>query len=120
MAGFLQNGGIISWGIVNTDSSALVTETPERLSELLHNYWSIIAANTDITTKQVAEQALIAPARCCLKNSGQVGAMNEPTAKDVSGSYLFQSEERLVETAFEYLKVISGILREECGLYDRS
>ena len=120
IAGFLKNGGIISWGIVPTDSSALANETPERLSELLHNYWTIIAANTDITIKQVAEQALIAPARCCLKNSGQVGASNEQVTKDISSSCLLQPEERLVEMAFEYLKMVSRILRVEFGLYNRS
>ena len=109
IAEFLKNGGIISWGIVPTDSSALANETPERLSELLHKYWTIIAANTDITIKQVAEQALIAPARCCLKNSGQVGASNEQAVKDIRGSCVLQPEERLVEMAFEYLKIISEI-----------
>jgi len=116
IAEFLKNGGIICWGIVPTDASALKNETPERLSELLNRYWTIIAANADITIKQVAEQALIAPARCCLKNSGQVGAINEQTFKNIRGSCMLQPEERLVKTAFEYLKVISGILRKEFGL----
>jgi len=117
IADFLKNGGIISWGIVPTDSSSLANETPERLSELLHDYWSIIAANTDITIKQIAEQALIAPARCCLKNSGQVGANDEQVTQGKSRNNLQKPEERLVETAFEYLKVMSGILRKEFRLY---
>ena len=117
IAGFLKNGGIISWGIVPTDSSALANETPERLSELLHDYWSIIATNTDITIKQIAEQALIAPARCCLKNSGQVGASGEQATKDGRNNNLLQPEERLVETAFAYLKVMSEILRKEFSLF---
>ena len=116
IAEFLKNGGIICWGIVPTDSSGLKNETPERLSELLHLYWSIVAANTDITIKQVAEHALIAPARCCLKNCGQVGSSDEQSVRDIKGSCLLQPEENLVEMAFEYLKVISGILRKEFGL----
>ncbi len=118
VAAFLKNGGIISWGIVPTDSSALANETPERLSELLHNYWSIIAANADIPIKQIAEQALIAPARCCLKNIGQVGASNEKADKNKNSKLLLQPEERLVETAFTYLKVMSGILRKAFSLYN--
>jgi hypothetical protein len=116
VADFLKNGGIISWGIVPTDSAALANETPERLSELLYNYWSIIADNTDIAVKQIAEQALIAPARCCLKNSGQVGASGERATKEEGNKNLLQPEERLVETAFAYLKVMSGILRKELSL----
>jgi len=116
IASFLKNGGIISWGIVPTDSSSLAQETPENLSQLLYRYWTIIAANADITIKQVAEQALIAPAKCCLKNCGQVGASDEQAVRDIKGSCLLQPEEDLVETAFEYLKVISGILRKEFGL----
>ena len=117
IAAFLKNGGIISWGIVPTDSDALARETPQRLSELLHNYWTVIAANTDVTIKQVAEQALIAPARCCLKNVGQVGAHNEASARKRTVSSPLKPEEILVETAFEYLKTISGFFKKEFGLF---
>jgi hypothetical protein len=118
IARFLIDGGTISWGIVPTDSFALASESPERLSELLHDFWSVIAANTDINIKQVAAQALLAPARCCLKNCGQVGASDEHPARDKSNNCSLQPEEELVETAFEYLKIISRILRREFGLYD--
>jgi hypothetical protein len=107
VAGFLKSGGIISWGIVPTEATALTGETPESLSALLRNYWAVVAANTDITVKRVAEQALIAPARCCLKNIGQVGASNEPVATERQGSCLLQPEEQLVEAAFEHLKKVS-------------
>jgi hypothetical protein len=116
VAKFLRDGGIISWGIVPTDSSALASETPERLAALLHDYWSTIAANSDITINQIARQALIAPARCCLKNSGQVGASDEPSIKDKSNCNLLRPEETLVETAFEHLKTMSKILRREFDL----
>ena len=116
VADFLKNGGIISWGIVPTDSSSLTGETPQRLAELIHDYWNIIAANSDVTVKQIAGQALLAPARCCLKNSGQVGASDEKVVKGKSSGGLSQPETRLVETAFEYLKTISKVLRKEFGL----
>jgi hypothetical protein len=86
IAKFLKKGGVICWGIVPTDYSAIKNETPERLSELLNRYWTIVAANTDIKINQIAEQALIAPARCCLKNCGQVGASDEHGVRDVKGS----------------------------------
>jgi hypothetical protein len=59
-----------------------------------------------MTVKEVAEQALIAPARCCLKNIGGVGAVDETASKEAV-SCPVQPEERLVETAFSYLKEIS-------------
>jgi hypothetical protein len=115
IAGFLRNGGIISWGIVPTDSESLTRETPESLAERLIDYWGVVAANTDITIKRVAEQALIAPARCCLKNIGRVGAISDSAGINNSSCTL-QSEEQLVETAFKYLKTISRTLKEEFNL----
>ena len=116
IAAFLQNGGIISWGIVPTDSASLVGETPESLAGRLLDYWDVVAANTDIAIKQVAEQALIAPARCCLKNIGQVGASNDVATTTGQNSCLIQPEEQLVETAFEYLKIVSQTLKGEFNL----
>ena len=87
---------------------------------IMPHYLSIIADNTDIAVERIAEQALIAPARCCLKNSWQVGASGEQATKEERNKNLLQPEERLVETAFEYLKVMSGILRKEFSLYERS
>jgi hypothetical protein len=115
IADFLKNGGIISWGIVPTDSEALSKETPESLVKQLLDYWGVVATNTDMTTRQMAEQAMIAPARCCLMNIGQVGAVNETSANKVNSCTL-QPEEQLVETAFSLLKKISRTLREEFNL----
>lgn len=117
IAGFLKNGGIISWGIVPTESASLAGETPESLAGRLLDYWDVVAANTDIVIEQVAKQALVAPARCCLKNIGQVGAVNEPAAIGVSSCPL-QSEKQLVETAFEYLRTISRMLGEKFDLLE--
>ncbi|HLA81107.1 MAG TPA: hypothetical protein VJP78_05665 [Thermoleophilia bacterium] len=108
---FLKRGGIVSWGIVPTDSASLAGETPESLAGRLLDYWGVVSANTDITMEEMAEQALIAPARCCLKNIGNVGATGETASKEAV-SCPVQPEEHLVETAFTYLKEISGALRD--------
>ena len=42
-AEFLKKGGVISWGIVPTDSSILSTQTPERLASILSDYWQVIS-----------------------------------------------------------------------------
>jgi len=115
IADFLNNRGIISWGIVPTDSVSLSKETPESLVKQLLDYWRVVTTNTDITTRQIAERALIAPARCCLKNIGQVGAVNE-TSTDKGSSCIAHPEEQLVETAFSYLNKVSRTLREEFNL----
>lgn len=113
VADFIRAGGVISWGIVPTDSSTLATETPESLAKRLLTYWAVVAENSGLPAKQIAEQALIAPARCCLKNMGQVGASDEKTTHPVKRpAFNLTVEERVVETAFGYLGDISGILKE--------
>ncbi len=114
VAEFIKEGGIISWGIVPTDSTSQDQETPGKLVERLIGYWNIIAANADVSAKQLAEQALIAPARCCLKNVGQVGAAGETELKH--GVPSLHIEEQLVETAFGYLKTVSAMLKQNFGL----
>ena len=86
VADFLSRGGIISWGIVPTDSESLTKETPETLAGLLSGYWEVVSLNTGLSAKQIAEQALIAPARCCLKNMGRVGASDDTVACETRGS----------------------------------
>ena len=51
-----------------------------------------------------------------MKNIGQVGACNETEIKGKSRCNSLQPEERLVKIAFEYLKVISKILRKDFSL----
>ena len=77
----------------------------------LLDYWGVVSANTDMSLKEVAEKALVAPARCCLKNIGGVGAVDENASRK-AGDCPLQPEERLVETAFSYLKEISQVLRD--------
>jgi hypothetical protein len=116
VAEFIKGGGIITWGIVPTDSASLSKETPETLARVLSGYWEVVSKNTGLGPGQIAEQALIAPARCCLKNIGQVGAADEAGGQKVEAAHLSSIEERLVEKAFAYLELISSILREEYGL----
>jgi hypothetical protein len=112
---FLRNGGIISWGIVPTDSTSLAGETPDSLVGRILDYWGVVSANTDMEVRDVAKQALIAPARCCLKNIGAVGAAGESASREAVGCAM-QPEEYLVETAFAYLKEISRELRERLDI----
>lgn len=112
---FLKSGGIISWGIVPTDSTSLAGETPKSLAGRLLDYWGVVSANTDIGITGIAEQALIAPARCCLKNIGAVGAIGETASREAIGCPV-QPEEHLVETAFSYLQEISRSLRDRLDM----
>jgi len=93
---FLKAGKIISWGIVPTDSTALGAETPETLANRLSGYWQRIAQHSELTARQIARQALIAPSRCCLKNVGRVGSIDdiaEPCLTDFAAATI---EEGLV------------------------
>ena len=115
---FVKNGGIISWGIVPTDSVSMAAETPERLARRLLEYWRVVEANSGTTVRELAAQALIAPARCCLKNIGGVGAAGEAGPKTEAAAGPGRIEERLVETAFGYLAEISAALKDEAGISD--
>jgi len=112
VAEFIKRGGIISWGIVPTESTVLATQTPEALAAILSDYWKVIAENADLSLNQIALQALVAPARCCLSDVGQAGT----TDKKASECQVSSSEERTVEKAFAFLPEISQILRDKYGV----
>ncbi len=116
VAEFLRNGGIISWGIVPTDSTNLDAETPETLAERLAGYWEVVSQNAGLSPRQIAEQALVAPARCCLKNIGQVGAVGETAGRMIEKGQVASIEERLVERAFIFLQELSQVLRDRYDL----
>ncbi len=116
VAEFLSGGGIICWGIVPTDSVSLDKETPQTLAGRLSGYWRVVEDNSSISARQIAGQALLAPARCCLKNIGEVGAADSPAGQKVESCQMSSVEERLVEKAFAYLGELSKILRDEFGL----
>jgi len=115
VAEFLKGGGIISWGIVPTDSVNLGKETPQTLARLLGGYWEVVSQHTGLSAGQVAEQALVAPARCCLKNIGQVGAADEARGQRAEACQIGSIEERLVETAFASLEELSHLLKGTFG-----
>jgi len=110
---FIRNGGIMCWGIVPTDSTNLRRETPQSLGILLSDYWQAVSQTSGVAINQVAAQSLLAPARCCLKNIGQVGAANESACVITERCPVSTIEESLVEKAFAYLREMSQILRDK-------
>ena len=116
VAAFIQQAGIIAWGIVPTDATVLRQETPDSLAGRLAGYWEVVAANSPVTQAQLAAQALIAPARCCLKNVGLTGAAGETPGDGSKTCSVLSSEEQTVETAFTCLKETSLILKERFHL----
>ncbi len=114
VADFIRDAGIIAWGIVPTESSALATETPDTLAARLIDYWQVVAANSDVSAAHLAAQALIAPARCCLKNYEDREEKKKTEGEEVCR--VLSSEEEVVETAFGYLGKISARLRHHFKL----
>ena len=106
VADFLALGRIISWGIVPTESTMLSQETPESLAGRLVEYWEVIASTTGLGEREIAEQSLLAPARCCIKD---MQARQE-------ASTLTNVEEDNVNRAFAVLRETSRILKERYGL----
>jgi hypothetical protein len=112
VAEFIRKGGIISWGIIPTESTVLATQTPEKLAATLSDYWEVISENTGLSLDQIAMQALVAPARCCLSDIGQSSTAD----KKASECRVFSSEEKIVEKAFAFLPELSRILRKKYGV----
>jgi len=112
VAEFIKSGGIISWGIIPTESTTPATQTPETLAAILSDYWEVIAQNTGLPLNQIAMQALVAPARCMLSDLGQVNT----DGKTVSECQVSSIEEGLVEKAFAFLPELSQILKNKYGV----
>jgi len=104
---FIKKGGIISWGIVPTELKALEIQTPEKLASILSDYWEVISEHTALSLAEIAEQALVAPARCCLVDITIDSSERTKTSN---------MEERIVEKAFSFLSEISQILKEKYEL----
>jgi hypothetical protein len=109
VADFIKSGGVISWGIVPTESTSLATQTPQALAGILSNYWEVISGSAGLPLNQIARQALVAPARCCLSDLGQINT----DGKTVSKCQVSSIEEELVEKAFAFLSELSQILRNK-------
>ena len=106
VAEFLKSGRVISWGIVPTESVMLSKETPETLAKRLMEYWEVVSRNTDVSLKQIAEQALVAPARCCIKDMEAKGQACQSAGM----------EEKNVGKAFAFLGEVSRMLKDRCGV----
>jgi hypothetical protein len=113
VAEFIKSGGVISWGIIPTESTVLATQTPETLAAILSDYWEVISETTGLSLNQIAMQALVAPARCCLRDIGQISTTNKKVSEC---QLLSSSEERIVEKAFAFLPELSQILRDKYGV----
>lgn len=111
LGAFLRRGGIVGWGIVPSDPEGQRRESPESLVQRLSSYWNAIAEATDLQLEQIARQSLVAPARCMLKNVGRVGAEGEQATK-VSPAGSAETEEKLVEAAFDRTKLVSRALQQ--------
>jgi hypothetical protein len=112
VAEFVKSGGVISWGIVPTESTVLAPQTPETLAGTLADYWNVVSQNTGLSLHQIAMQALVAPARCCLSDIGQSSAADKMSV----GCQASSSEEKVVEKAFAFLPEVSRILRDKYGV----
>jgi hypothetical protein len=112
VAEFIRKGGVISWGIVPTESTVLATQTPETLAAILSDYWKVILESTGLSLSEIAMQALVAPARCCLSDIAQINTADERASECQVSS----SEEKIVERAFAFLPELSRILRDKYGV----
>jgi hypothetical protein len=112
VAEFINEGRVISWGIVPTESTVLATQTPEILAKRLSDYWNVVSGSTGLPLNQIAMQALVAPARCCLSDVGQ----SSTTDNKAGECQVFSSEEKIVEQAFAFLPELSQILRDKYGV----
>jgi len=112
VAAFIKKGGIISWGIVPTESTVLAKHTPETLAGTLSDYWNVVSESTGLSLNQIARQALVAPARCCLSDMGQSSTVDKKEGECQVSS----SEEEIVEKAFAFLPELSQILKDKYGV----
>jgi len=64
---FLDNGGVIVWGIVPTNLEPFEAETIDTLADQLENVWNILDKK-GIEKEYLLSKSLISPATCCLVN----------------------------------------------------
>lgn len=94
LKGFLQRGGIISWGITPTLTEEMEGFTSMRLVQRLEEMWDYLAAR-GVDKKVLLSRAWLAPARCCLVNTDGYAS---------------------VERSFRLLREVSHLLRDKYGL----
>ena len=91
---YLERGGILSWGIVPTDTELLEQETIHSLRERLETFWQSLYQK-GVGQERLLRQSLLAPATCNLLNP---------------------DKEKTIEKAFEVLRELSRKIRETYGL----
>jgi len=88
---FLDNDGVIVWGIIPTGFEAFEKEDINSLTAQLENVWQILAKK-GIDIPHMLQKSMLSPATCCLVNP---------------------DKEKTVEKAFAIVQKLSGILREK-------
>lgn len=91
---FLNNGGVIVWGIIPTGFEAFEKEDIRTLTAQLENVWHILTKK-GIDIQHMLTRSMLSPATCCLVNP---------------------DKEKTVEKAFSTVQKLSGILREKYAL----
>jgi hypothetical protein len=91
---FLDRGGILSWGLVPTQTELFSQESVPALIERLEGFWEGLY-RLGFDRQQLLSQSLLSPATCCLVNP---------------------DFEKTVEAAFGWIREISGRLREKYRL----
>ena len=92
---FLDNGGVLVWGIVPTGFEAIEKENMDSLIAQLETVWQVLAKK-GIDVPHMLHRSMISPATCCLVNP---------------------DKEKTVEKAFSIVQKLSGILRTKYDLY---
>ena len=91
---FLDNGGVLVWGIVPTNFEPFEKESMDSLETLLEGVWTILDKR-GIDKDYILSRSLISPATCCLVNP---------------------DGEKTVEKAFTVVRELSQKLREKYRL----
>ena len=91
---FMNNGGVLVWGIVPTNIEPFEQESMDSLQTLLEDVWAVLNKK-GIDRDFVLSRSLISPATCCLVNP---------------------DGEKTVEKAFTVVRELSQRLREEYRL----
>ena len=91
---FLDNGGILVWGIVPTGFETFEKENMNSLTTQLENVWQILAKK-GIDIPHMLQRSMLSPATCCLVNP---------------------DKEKTVEKAFSIVQKLSGRLRDKYNL----
>ncbi|MCP4694990.1 MAG: hypothetical protein GY859_43585 [Desulfobacterales bacterium] len=91
---FLDNGGVLAWGVVPTNFEPFEASTIDSLEARLTEAWASLAAR-GVDRDHMLSRSLISPATCCLVNP---------------------DGEKTVEKAFRVVTELSRRLREKYGL----